>query len=94
LIHALSLKSYIFLAHILKNVFILRCKYTHVLHINTELAIHALDQVHCWGAYLRLGISHYENFTPKFPAILVLKTMTARKSPLYFRTVGGQENHV
>jgi hypothetical protein len=31
---------------------------------------------------------------PKFPAILVLKTMTARRSPLYFRTVGGQENHV
>jgi hypothetical protein len=31
---------------------------------------------------------------PKFPATLVLKTMTARRSPLYFRTVGGQENHV
>jgi hypothetical protein len=30
----------------------------------------------------------------KFPATLVLKTMTARRSPLYFRTVGGQENHV
>jgi hypothetical protein len=29
-----------------------------------------------------------------FPATLVLKTMTAHKSPLYFRTVGGQENHV
>jgi hypothetical protein len=31
---------------------------------NTELAIHALDQVHCWGAYFRPGIDHYENFTP------------------------------
>jgi hypothetical protein len=31
---------------------------------------------------------------PKFPATFVLKTMTARRSPLYFRTVGGQENHV
>jgi hypothetical protein len=31
---------------------------------NTELAIHALDQVHCWGAYFRLGIGHYEKFTP------------------------------
>jgi hypothetical protein len=31
---------------------------------------------------------------PKFPAILVLKTKTARRLPLYFRTVGGQENHV
>jgi hypothetical protein len=31
---------------------------------NTKLAIHALDQVHCWGAYFRLGIGHYENFTP------------------------------
>jgi hypothetical protein len=30
---------------------------------NTELAIHALDQVHCWGAYFHLGIGHYENFT-------------------------------
>jgi hypothetical protein len=62
---------------------------------NTELTIHALDQVHCWDAYFRLRIGHYENFTPpKFPATLVLKTMTARRSPLYFRTVGGQENHV
>jgi hypothetical protein len=31
---------------------------------NTELAIHALDQVHCWGAYFHPGIGHYENFTP------------------------------
>jgi hypothetical protein len=31
---------------------------------------------------------------PKFPATLVLKTMTAHRLPLYFRTVGGQENHV
>jgi hypothetical protein len=30
---------------------------------NTELAIHALDQVHCWDAYFRLRIGHYENFT-------------------------------
>jgi hypothetical protein len=32
--------------------------------VNTELVIHALDQVHCWGAYFRPGIGHYENFTP------------------------------
>jgi hypothetical protein len=31
---------------------------------NTELAIHALDQVHCWDAYFRLRIGHFENFTP------------------------------
>jgi hypothetical protein len=31
---------------------------------NTELAIHALDQVHCWDAYFHLRISHFENFTP------------------------------
>jgi hypothetical protein len=31
---------------------------------NTELAIYALDQVHCWDAYFRLQIGHYENFTP------------------------------
>jgi hypothetical protein len=31
---------------------------------NTELAIHALDQVHCWGAYFRPRIGHYEKFTP------------------------------
>jgi hypothetical protein len=30
---------------------------------NTELAIHALDQVHCWGAYFRPKIGHYEKFT-------------------------------
>jgi hypothetical protein len=32
--------------------------------LNTELAIYALDQVHCWGAYFYPGIGHYENFTP------------------------------
>jgi hypothetical protein len=32
--------------------------------VNTELTIHALDQVHCWDAYFRLRIGHYENFTP------------------------------
>jgi hypothetical protein len=58
---------------------------------NTELAIHALDQVHCWGTYFRLGM---KILPPKFPATLVLKTMRARRSPLYFRTVGGQVNHV
>jgi hypothetical protein len=62
---------------------------------NTELTIHALDQVHCWDAYFRLRIGHYENFTPlNFQPIFFFKTMTARRSPLYFRTVGGQENHV
>jgi hypothetical protein len=30
---------------------------------NTELAIHALDQVHCWGAYFCPRIGHYEKFT-------------------------------
>jgi hypothetical protein len=36
----------------------------HLLgHANTELAIHALDQVHCWGAYFRPRIGHYEKFT-------------------------------
>jgi hypothetical protein len=33
-------------------------------NINTELTIHALDQVHCWDIYFRLRIGHYENFTP------------------------------
>jgi hypothetical protein len=28
-----------------------------------ELAIHVLDQVHCWGTYFCPGIGHYENFT-------------------------------
>jgi hypothetical protein len=32
--------------------------------INTELAIYALEQVHCWDAYFRLRIGHYENFIP------------------------------
>jgi hypothetical protein len=32
--------------------------------MNTELAIHALDQVHCWGAYFRPRIGHYEKYTP------------------------------
>jgi hypothetical protein len=35
-----------------------------IIIFNTELAIHALDQVHCWDAYFRLQIGHYENFTP------------------------------
>jgi hypothetical protein len=39
-------------------------KCTFHLTYNTELAIHALDQVHCWDAYFRFWISHYENFTP------------------------------
>jgi hypothetical protein len=33
-------------------------------NVNTELAIYALDQVHCWGAYFRPRIGHYENFIP------------------------------
>jgi hypothetical protein len=32
--------------------------------VNTELAIHALDQVHCWDAYFRPRIGQYEKFTP------------------------------
>jgi hypothetical protein len=32
--------------------------------MNIELAIHAFDQVHCWGAYFRLGIGHYKKFIP------------------------------
>jgi hypothetical protein len=35
-----------------------------------------------------------KNYPPKFSATLVFKTMTARRSPLQFRTVGGQDNHV
>jgi hypothetical protein len=35
-----------------------------IICMNTELAIYALDQVHCWGAYFCPGIGHYENFTP------------------------------
>jgi hypothetical protein len=42
---------------------IIRTKITCVTK-NTKLAIHALDQVHCWDAYFRLRIGHYENFTP------------------------------
>jgi hypothetical protein len=34
-----------------------------IFDINIELAIHALDQVPCWGTYFRPGIGHYENFT-------------------------------
>jgi hypothetical protein len=40
-------------------------QYTTVKHNNTELAIHALDQVHCWGAYFHPRIRHYEKFTPQ-----------------------------
>ena len=32
-------------------------------NINTKLAIHALDQVHCWGAYFCPRIGHHEKFT-------------------------------
>jgi hypothetical protein len=42
--------------------------------LNTELAIYALDQVHCWGAYFRPGIGHYENFTSlNFQPLLLSK---------------------
>jgi hypothetical protein len=41
---------------------------------NTELAIHALDQVHCWDTYFRLRIGHYGNFTPlNFQQLLLSK---------------------
>jgi hypothetical protein len=30
---------------------------------NTELAIYALEQVHCWGTYFRARIGQFENFT-------------------------------
>jgi hypothetical protein len=30
---------------------------------NTELAIYALEQVHCWGTYFRARTSQFENFT-------------------------------
>jgi hypothetical protein len=41
---------------------------------NTELAIHALDQVHCWDTYFRLRIGHYGNFTPlNFQPLLLSK---------------------
>jgi hypothetical protein len=39
-------------------------KFCKIKTTNTELAIHALDQVHCWNAYFRLRIGHFENFTP------------------------------
>jgi hypothetical protein len=42
-----------------RNTFVL----TFFSSQNTELTIHALDQVHCWDAYFRLRIGHYENFT-------------------------------
>jgi hypothetical protein len=31
--------------------------------INTELAIYALEQVHCWGTYFRARTGQFENFT-------------------------------
>ena len=38
--------------------------YDYIMTINTELANYALDQVHCWAAYFRHRIGHFENFTP------------------------------
>jgi hypothetical protein len=32
-------------------------------HGNTELAIYALEQVHCWGTYFRARTGQFENFT-------------------------------
>jgi hypothetical protein len=58
---------------------------------NTELAIHACI-VGMPISVPELAIMKF--YPPKFPATLVLKTMTARRSPLYFRTGGSQENHV
>jgi hypothetical protein len=33
-------------------------------------------------------------YPPKFLATFVFKTTTARRSPMHFRTVGGQDSHV
>jgi hypothetical protein len=35
-----------------------------------------------------------KNLPPKFPATFVFKTTTAHRSPMHFRTVGGQDSHV
>jgi hypothetical protein len=51
--------------------------------VNTELAIYALDQVHCWGAYFRPGIGHYEKFTPlNFQPLLFSKQLVDRRCTL------------
>jgi hypothetical protein len=49
--------------HIKKYCYV-KLIFIHQQAYNTELTIHALDQVHCWDAYFRLRIGHYENFTP------------------------------
>jgi hypothetical protein len=52
-----------------RNVFSYDCdvieKYTNELdsNSNTELAIYALEQVHCWGIYFRARTGQFENFT-------------------------------
>jgi hypothetical protein len=45
-------------------IFIFLIHWSHFWKVNTELAIHAIDQVHYWDAYFRLRIGYYENFTP------------------------------
>jgi hypothetical protein len=37
--------------------------YINYIHINTKLAIYALEQVHCWGTYFRARTGQFENFT-------------------------------
>jgi hypothetical protein len=45
--------------------FWLKLEYTRtfISTINTELAIYALEQVHCWGTYFRAKTGQFENFT-------------------------------
>jgi hypothetical protein len=37
--------------------------YAQFMTNNTELAIYALEQVHCWGTYFRARTGQFENFT-------------------------------
>jgi hypothetical protein len=61
---------------------------------------HRISNLCTWPSALlgRLFLSRnwplWKFYPLKFPATLVLKTMMARRSPFYFRTVGGQKNHV
>jgi hypothetical protein len=51
------------------QLFWLLCSYVFILIVlqwngyNTELAIYALEQVHCWGTYFRARTGQFENFT-------------------------------
>jgi hypothetical protein len=67
---------------------------TMYLYNYTELAIFALGQVHCSTPILVPKLGFVKILPPKFSATCVLRTMITHTLPMYFHSIGGQQNHI